>query len=196
MKNTISIINGVIIQNELFSAPFSCDLIKCKGACCTIKSDLGAPLNKEEIPQIEEVYKEALPLLPAEHRKMIEKDGFWEEVDGYLYTKSYNERACVFVYYDGEIARCALEKNYFDGKTAFRKPISCHLYPIRINDFGGDALRYHKMDECAPARSRGRDVRTTVYEFSRDSLTRKYGSDWVEAVDAYLESSNDNSKKA
>ncbi len=92
--------------------------------------------------------------------------------------KSINNRACVFVYYDNEIAKCAIEKAYLDGKTDFKKPISCHLFPIRVSDFGGDVLRFEHMNECQPAIELGKKENTTVAEFCEEPLNRLYGKEW------------------
>ncbi|MCW8817384.1 MAG: DUF3109 family protein, partial [Ignavibacteriaceae bacterium] len=85
---------------------------------------------------------------------------------------------CVFVYYENEIAKCSIEKAYLEGKTDFRKPISCHLFPIRISDFGGDVLGFERIDECQPALELGKAENTTVAEFCKDSLSRLYGKEW------------------
>lgn len=178
MKRPFVEFDGAIINREIFETKFACDLGKCKGACCTLESEYGAPLLAEEIPLMEAALPEALAYLPEEHRAAIAKGGFHENKDGELVTRSVNNRSCVLVYFDNGIAKCALERAYFDGKTKFRKPISCHLFPIRIGDFMGEVLRYEKFHECAPALERGKQEETTVFEFCRDALERKYSKEW------------------
>lgn len=175
-------IDGVMVRNEVLEVPFVCDLNKCKGACCTLESNYGAPLLEDEIAEIEKVLPEVLPLLPEEHRKEIEKNGFHEKKEGELMTRSVNRRACVFVYFDGDIAKCAMELAYKQGKTGFYKPISCHLFPIRISRFGGDVLRYEEFSECTPALENGAKLKVSIARFCKDSLTRLYGAKWFEKL--------------
>jgi hypothetical protein len=96
-----------------------------------------------------------------------------------------NNRACVFVYYDGDIAKCGIEKAYREGKVDFIKPVSCHLFPIRITDFGGPVVRYEKFSECKPARKLGEKTNLTVAEFCSDALKRIFGSQWVTKLKKY-----------
>jgi len=169
---------GSILNKEVFTTHFVCDLEKCKGACCTLESEYGAPLLEEELALIEAALPAALEYLPAEHRAEIMKNGFSENKEGELVTRSVNNRACVLVYYVNGVAKCALERAYFDGKTTFRKPISCHLFPIRIADFMGEVLRYEQFSECAPALERGKQEKVTIFEFCKEALERKYSKEW------------------
>ncbi len=171
-------IDEVLVRSEITDTPFSCDLMKCKGACCTLESDFGAPVTSEEI----DIIKEIIPLLKAyisvEHLDVIENLGFYDCKDNDFMLKSYNRKACVFVYYDGDIAKCSMEKAFLEGKTNFRKPISCHLFPIRVSRFGGEVLRYEEFSECKPAIEKGKEENITVAEFCAESLTRLYGEKW------------------
>ena len=171
-------IDGVIVNKDILTTRFSCDLNKCKGACCTLESEFGAPLLETELPLMQESLAVAIEYLPEEHRSEITKKGFYERKDGELVTRSIKNRACVFVFYENEIAKCAYERAYFDGKIPFRKPISCHLFPIRITDFMGDVARYEKFSECVPALEEGKVRNTTIAEFCKDSLERKFGKEW------------------
>lgn len=175
-------IDDVIVSPQITEKKFACDLKACKGACCTMKSDYGAPLLDEEINQIEEVLDTVKQYLPEEKVISIEKDGFWEEKHGTLMTRSMNKRDCVFVYRENDIAKCAIEKAYFDKKIKFRKPISCHLFPIRVGNFGGEVLRYEKYKECEPAVKKGEKLNISVLEFCKDSLVRLYGEEWYDSV--------------
>jgi len=178
----IIIIDDVAVRDEIFSKKFVCDLEKCKGACCTLKSEFGAPLLEEEISLIEENYCEAEKYLPEKHKHEINTNGFYEYKYGELMVRSVNNEACVFVYYENNIAKCALEKAYLEGKSNFKKPISCHLFPIRISNFGGDVLRYEKFTECSPAEAKGIEENTKVYEFCEEPLKRKYGMKWYSSL--------------
>ena len=102
----------------------------------------------------------------------IESNGFYEEIDGQLLIKSIDDKECVFVYYENEIAKCGIEKAFLNDQTDFKKPISCHLFPIRVSDFGGDVLRFEKFDECKPAITKGKKENTTVAEFCGEPLER------------------------
>ncbi len=171
-------IDNILVGREIAQTNFACDLKKCKGACCTLDSEFGAPLNDEEVEQIENVLEIVKDYLPEEHLKVIETKGFYEKKDDELMTQSFNNKACVFVYYDNDIAKCGMEKAFLDGKTDFRKPISCHLFPIRISDFGGDILRFEKFEECSPAIEKGEEENINLIDFLKEPLIRKYGNNW------------------
>ena len=176
--NNFMPVENVLVRPEIMETHFSCDLEKCKGACCTIESEFGAPLLDEEIPVINEILDEIFPYLPEKHVNMIKKDGFFNTHDGESMTRSVNKKECVFVYFENSIAKCSIEKAYFDGRFSFRKPVSCHLFPIRINKFGGDVLRYEKFNECSPALEKGKKENIKIMEFCKDSLIRYYGKKW------------------
>jgi len=176
--NNIVPVDKVEVRKEVLKTHFSCDLEKCKGACCTFESEYGAPISEEEVKLIGENLSNILPYLPEEHRNQIKNDGFYKLKSRELMTNSLNNRACVFVFYDNGIARCGIEKAFFDGKSTFRKPVSCHLFPIRITKFGSDVLRYERFSECEPALDKGREENVTIAEFCREGLERKYGAKW------------------
>jgi hypothetical protein len=178
MDKQILPVGNIVVRKEIMETHFKCDLLKCKGACCTFESNYGAPLKWEEISSINSVLPAVVEYLPSLHRKEIEEKGFYEVKDNEPLIRSIDNRACVFVYYENNIAKCGMEKAFIDGKTGFRKPISCHLFPIRISDFGGDILRFEHLDECQPAIELGKKDNTTVAEFCEDSLTRLYGEEW------------------
>ena len=171
-------INEVLVRTEITDTPFICDLSQCKGACCTLESDYGAPVKPEEIKKIEEILPLIKPYLPQLHIDEIEKNSFYHLVDNEYMLKSMNRKACVFVYFDGDIAKCGIEKAYLEGKIDFQKPISCHLFPIRVSKFGGEVLRYEEFSECKPALEKGKQENVTIAEFCEESLTRLYGEKW------------------
>ncbi len=177
ISNFISFDN-VLINPEVTTTHFACDLSKCKGACCTLESDFGAPLELKEIEILEDILPIVKEYLPLEHKEEIEFNGFYERKFGEYLTRSVNRRACVFVYYENGIAKCGIEKVFIEGKTNFRKPISCHLFPIRISKFGGDILRYEKFSDCKPALENGKKLNITILDFCRNALQRLYGNNW------------------
>jgi hypothetical protein len=168
-------IDNVYINAEIVNTNFACDLCKCKGACCTMESEYGAPITQNEINEIEKNLPIILEFLPSEHIKEIKKNGFWIKKDNELMTRSLNNRACVFVTYEGDIAKCGIEQAYSQNNIDFIKPVSCHLFPIRISNFGGPVLRFEKYSECAPALEKGKDTQIKIIDFCRAALEREYG---------------------
>lgn len=180
-------IDGALVREEIFQVRFSCDLIKCKGACCTLESQFGAPLNSDEIAIIENLLPAVLSYLPDNHKEKIANEGFYDNYGGDYLTKTIDNKACVFVYYDEKgVAKCAFEKAYFEGKINFRKPISCHLFPIRVAKFGGDILRYERFSECEPALEKGKAENITILKFCKEALIRAYGNEWYEKAEKLL----------
>lgn len=172
------LIDDILIDQDVVTSSFSCDLEKCKGACCTFPGDSGAPLLEHEIDQIKKAAPFAKEYLSKRSLEILDKNGFHEIVDDELATVCIDKKDCVFVFYEGDVAKCALEKAYFDGKTDFRKPISCHLFPIRVGKFGGDKLYYEKFDECKPGRKKGKSEKVKLLDSVKDALIRAYGEDW------------------
>ena len=185
VTDKIFAINDVLVRDEIVEIPFSCDLKKCKGACCTMESELGAPINKNEIEEIEKILPVIKNYLSQTNIDEIEEKGFYEMKDGESLITSVNNRDCVFSFWEKGIAKCAIERAYFDGKVEFRKPISCHLFPIRVSDFSGDVLRYEKFSECAPALEKGKEENVVIAEFCKESLIRLYGEEWYSKLMNY-----------
>ena len=171
-------VEEVLVRPEIADTLFVCDVAKCKGACCTFESKYGAPLRREEIGKIDNILDIVKRYLPIRNIEEIESNGFYEEVDNELLIRSVDDKECVFVYYENDIARCGIEKAYNNDHTKFKKPISCHLFPIRISDFGGDVLRFEKIDECKPAFEKGAQENITVAEFCEEPLERYFGKQW------------------
>ena len=176
--NNLVKIDNVLFDKEIADSHFACNLDICKGACCTLESDFGAPLLKEEIGKIEGILPVVKKYLSADHNWEIENNGFFEEKDGQLLTKSVDRKACVFVFYENDVAKCSIEKAYLNKETNFKKPVSCHLFPIRISNFGGDVLRYEKFSECKPAILNGKEKGIKLIDFCREPLQRTYGKNW------------------
>lgn len=178
MINNLINIENVLVNKEILEKKFTCDLDKCKGACCTMESELGAPLLEEEIEKIREVLPRVKKYLNEEQIEEIEKNGFYFDIEGDLMVKAINSRECIFAFYHGDIAKCAIEKVYYEENTNFIKPLSCHLFPIRINKFGGDILKYEVYDECSHAVTLGNITEVPIAEFCEGGLKRKYGESW------------------
>ena len=171
-------IDDILVNEEVLRKKFTCDLSKCKGACCTMKSDFGAPLLGSEIEKIKNVLPLAKKYLSRKQLKYLKNNNFWFEVDGDLMVASINKRECIFAYSDGDIAKCSIEKAHYEDETDFIKPVSCHLFPIRVNKFGGDILKYQVYSECSVALEYGKETKLTIAQFCKDGLIRMYGSEW------------------
>lgn len=184
-------IGRTIISLDIFEKHFICDLLKCKGACC-VEGDSGAPLTNEEAKIIARNYAQFQKYLPGKHRHEIEKQGFSVvDTDGDLVTPLVNDRQCVYSFTDEKgILKCAIEKAHFEGKMGFRKPLSCHLFPIRITEHKRfDAINYQELKICKPGRECGATEKLPLYKFLKEPLIRKYGEEWfieVEIAAAYL----------
>lgn len=182
-------VHDVLISDAVLDAPFACHLGRCLGGCC-VHGDRGAPLEPSEREDLERVLPAVQRDLRPEALAEIEEHGVWtEEEPGHYGTTCVDGRECVFVTYDGNVAKCAIQKAYYEGRVDFEKPISCHLFPIRIEEAGGtDILNYEQIDLCTPAVGRGRRLGVQLYDFLRAPLTRRYGEAWYEAFrDACVE---------
>ena len=182
-----------IISEELLDEHFVCDLSKCKGACC-VEGEAGAPLEKEELSVLESVFPEVKPYLDPKGLDAIERQGLYVETDlGELETPLIDGGACAYLTYNKEgIALCGIEQAYLDGKISWKKPISCHLYPIRIKSYTAfSAVNYHKWQICDDACSLGEHLKIPIYKFVKEALVRKFGEDWYaeleEAAKEYYE---------
>jgi len=182
-------IGDVLISDEVLTERFVCDLGKCMGACC-IEGDAGAPVDLDEIMQIEEVLPIIWDQLSIPARKVINKQGVaYTDPEGQLVTSIVNNKDCVFTCYDEKgCCFCALEKAYREGKTRFYKPLSCHLYPIRHKKVGDlDALNYHQWEVCKAAVLLGQKKDVRVYEFLKEPLIRKFGEVWYQELTEAVE---------
>ncbi len=178
-------VGKTLVSDDVIEEQFVCDLTKCKGACC-VEGDLGAPLNEDELPMIKEVIDLVKPYLTKEAIEVLEKEGgYLLDEDGDYSTTTINGKECVFAFYDNSgVLKCSIEQAHKEGKTDFKKPISCHLYPIRISklpDF--EALNYDRWQICSPACDLGKELKVPVYKFLREALIRKYGESWYGALE-------------
>lgn len=177
-------IDDTLISDDIKEKFFVCDLDKCKGACC-VEGDLGAPLEQEELADIEAVVELVKPYLPAEAIEALEKNGpYLLDEEGDFSTTTIDNKECAFAFYDERgILKCGIEQAWKDGKTSFRKPVSCHLYPIRITklqDFL--ALNYDRWHICAPACELGSKLSVPVYQFLKEALIRRFGEKWYQEL--------------
>ncbi|HUM48150.1 MAG TPA: DUF3109 family protein, partial [Chitinophagales bacterium] len=169
---------------DLLDKEFVCALDKCKGACC-VAGDSGAPLEYKETTVLEEIYESVKPYMTAEGIESVETFGNWLiDSDGDFVTPLVKGREqCAYVFFDHGIAKCAIEKAYNEGKVGFKKPVSCHLYPVRISKFKDyDAVNYNKWEVCSPACKNGKELGVPVYRFVKDALIRRYGIDWYDQL--------------
>ena len=166
-----------VVSTQIFERKFVCDLNACKGACC-IEGDSGAPLTLEEIDLIEDDLEEIKPYMRPEGIAAVEKTGvFYMDQENEPVTTLINGGECAIVYFDDQgITKCSIEQAHRDGKTAFKKPISCHLYPIRVkkyNDF--TALAYNEWHICSPACACGEKLDVPVFRFLKEPIIRAFG---------------------
>lgn len=177
-------IDNTIVSEHLLEKKFVCDLNACKGECC-VAGDSGAPLDEEEIAILEDIWDDVKPYLPKDGVKAIEKQGvFVIDEDGDYTTPLVKGKHCAFTIFDDGIAKCGIEQAFYDGKVSWKKPISCHLYPVRITKFKTyDAVNYHKWEVCKPACECGAKLNVPVYKFLKEPLIRKYGKDWYKQLE-------------
>ena len=186
-------IGRAIISRDILEKDFLCDLQKCKGACC-IEGDSGAPVTPEEVILIEKIYPQLKKYLPEKHLNTINSTGFAViDSDGDLVTPLVDNRQCVYSFFNDQgILTCSIEKAFNDKMTNFRKPLSCHLFPVRITEYKRfDAVNYEKLKICKPAIACGKANRMPLYVFLKYPLIRKYGEEWyreLEIAAQYLRS--------
>lgn len=187
------IIQDKLISNDIIEQRFVCNLNACKGACC-VEGDMGAPLEKDELSILDTIYEDVRPFLTASGIEAIEQQGKWiRSKDRQYYTPLIHEGPCAYIQYaDDGTALCGIELAYKAGKTDFMKPISCHLYPIRVNYLpqqSFEALNYDEWHICSAACTLGNELKVRVYEFLKEPLIRKYGLEFykeLEAAAAYM----------
>lgn len=188
-------IGRTILSRDIFEQHFLCDLLKCKGACCA-EGDSGAPLTKEEAEIIEREYPNFQNNISGKHQHEIEKQGFSvTDKDGDLVTPLINNGQCVYTFTDERgILKCGIEKAFLEGKTTFRKPVSCHLFPIRITSYQRfDAVNYQELAICIPGKECGKSAKLPLYKFLKEPLIRKYGEEWYKEVEIASEYLKNNS---
>lgn len=182
-------IDDVVVSLDVLREQFLCDLSACKGQCC-IEGDAGAPVEMDEVARLEEMLPVIWDELSPDAQEVIRRQGVvYTDCEGDLVTSIVHGKDCVFTCHDGQGGcYCAIEKAFREGKTDFYKPVSCHLYPIRVGDYGPyKALNYHRWDVCKAAVLLGRKAHVAVYQFLKEPLIRKFGEAWYEELEAAVE---------
>jgi hypothetical protein len=181
-------IDNTLVSLDLFNEYFICDLPNCLGACC-VEGDYGAPLEKEEISIIRNNLDKIKPYMTAEGKALLEKEDFHEkDPDGDWVTTCVNGRDCVFAYHEKSIYYCAIEKAWLNKKISFRKPVSCHLYPVRLGKVKDlVTVNYSEWHICHAARQLGKKDAVPLYAFLKEALIRRFGNSWYAQMDEIAE---------
>jgi hypothetical protein len=184
----VIVIENVLLSDQIVEAQFVCDLVKCKGGCCE-DGDAGAPLEREELEIINSIFETIKPYLTPEGLRWIEKHGryVYDREFGWV-TPTIEGKMCVYGSRDENgIIKCGIEQAYRDGKIGFKKPISCHLYPITIKEGkkgNYDRVNYEPREKlCKPACVFGKKLKVPVFQFLKEPLIRKYGEEFYNALD-------------
>lgn len=177
-------IGDAIVATDIIEESFLCDLSVCKGECC-VEGDAGAPLEDDEVRIIEDILPQVWDDLSPQAQEVIKKQGVaYKDGDGDMVTSIVNGKDCVFTYYDETgICKCAIEKAYKENRVDFYKPISCHLYPIRLESYKNfTAVNYHRWSVCKAAVLLGKKEGLKIYQFLKEPLIRRFGEDWYKEL--------------
>lgn len=185
-------VDGKIISTDIITQKFLCDLSRCRGICC-VEGNSGAPLESDEAKILADQFEAYKPYMTGEGAVEIERQGFAvTDGDGDLVTPLVGDAECAYSYTENGVTLCAVERAWKEGRTAFRKPISCHLYPIRITRFsnGTFGLNYHRWAVCEPAKLLGQKEGVPMFRMLKDALVRRFGEEFfgaLEEAERYLE---------
>lgn len=183
-------LNNTLISKEILSSDFVCNLEACKGRCC-VEGDYGAPMEQEEVANIEDNLEAIKPYMNKQNREKLEKEGFYEQdPDGDTVTKCMDGADCIFVRKEADgVYKCTIERAWEDGQSDFQKPISCHLYPVRLEENGPmTQLHYDKAEMCDPACTLGASLQVPLYKFVKTALIRKFGEEWYQNLEQVAQS--------
>lgn len=182
-------LKNTIVSEDILEKDFVCNLNACKGECC-VAGEAGAPLEEDEVEILNEVYPQVKPFLRPEGIAAIEAQGTSIIREGELETPLVNGAECAYVTFNEKgWASCGIEDAYNAGKISWRKPISCHLYPVRVQSYSSfKAVNYHRWPICDDACSLGKELQVPVYKFTKDALIRKFGNDWYEELEKVAKS--------
>lgn len=189
-------IGKTLVSEDVLEKHFVCDLNSCKGACC-VKGDAGAPLLDEEVDTLNEILPSVLPYMDDLGKKVVALKGVSEvDSDGDIGTPLIADGRCAFATIDKwGMVKCSIEQAHADGKVDFKKPVSCHLYPIRIKKYDGfEAVNYDRWDICKAALVCGEKHSLPLFRFVKEALVRRFGQDWydeLETVERELRRSQD-----
>lgn len=177
-------IQHTLLSDEIFEEQFICDLCKCKGQCC-VEGESGAPITREEFDKINEILPEIRKDLSPKALELIERQGIaYTDTDGELVTSIIEGKECVFARFDADgVCKCTIDSAFREGRISVQKPISCHLYPVRLHEYADfTAVNYHRWSVCRPALKLGRKEGVPLYRFLREPLIRKFGEEWYREV--------------
>ncbi|MCE2496998.1 MAG: DUF3109 family protein [Flavobacteriales bacterium] len=174
-------VGETLVSEDFLEREFVCNLTACKGACC-VEGDAGAPLLEEELAVLDEEYEKFAGHLRPEGRAAIEKQGrYLRDRDGEFVAPLVSGKECAYTTLDDDgKAMCGIEQAWKEGATTFRKPVSCHLYPVRVVKYPSfEVVNYHKWPICSAACSLGQELGVSVFEFTREVLRRRFGDEWI-----------------
>lgn len=177
-------IQNTLISDDIFEEQFICDLCKCKGQCC-VEGESGAPITQEEFEQISGILQEIRDDLSPKALELIDRQGIaYTDTDGELVTSIIDGKECVFARFDDDgVCKCAIDSAFREGRISIQKPISCHLYPIRLHEYAEfTAVNYHRWSVCRPAMKLGRKEGVPLYRFLKEPLIRRFGEEWYREV--------------
>ena len=181
-----------IVSEAILDNDFACNLSACKGACC-VDGEAGAPLEPQEAKILEAIYPKVKEYLTPRSVHAIEQQGVFVTTDnGELETPLIDGADCAYVIYDEKnTALCGIEEAYNQGDVDWKKPVSCHLYPVRVKDYSEfSAVNYHRWQICDSACSFGRSLELPIYKFVKEALIRKFGSEWYAELELFAEKRN------
>ena len=171
-------IEEIAVERKVADVHFACDLGQCKGACCTLKGGRGAPVTDLEVEEVQKAFPVVEKYLPRQHRDWIGKHGLVDGFTGYHATQCVNEGACVFVHYENGVAKCSFETAYHKKELQWRKPLSCHLFPLRMSHGIAKEVRFEYLPECEPAFEKGTREGIRLHKFLKEVLVRAFGEQW------------------
>ena len=181
------IVDNCIITDDIADHCFCCDLATCKGQCC-VEGDAGAPLESSEVRVLESIWPAVSPYMTEAGRRAVETQGVAVDTDtDQPCTPLVDGRECAYVVWQEGKALCAIEKACRDHKTDFLKPVSCHLYPIRVDNFGEfTSLNYHRWNVCRTAATKGAAQRIPLYKYLKEPLIRRFGKEWYSQLETEI----------
>lgn len=186
--NSLISIDNILISDDIVEEQFVCDLSSCKGGCCE-DGDAGAPLTDEELDEVKNAFEKIIHLMPPDGLKEVERNGLYryDREFGWV-TPTVDDKICAYGFKDEKgIIKCSFEEAYNQGLIPWKKPISCHLYPIKRSKsrFSAHELLNYDPREgmCSPACALGKELKVPVYKFLKAALVRAYGESFYEALD-------------
>lgn len=177
-------IQDTVISELLLEKKFVCNLNACKGACC-IEGDAGAPLEYDELEELENAFPHVKKYLSKQSIEALEEDLYTIDSDGDTVTQLVKGKECAFVFFDEKnMAKCSIEQAYLDGIISFKKPISCHLFPVRLKQFKSFiAVNYEQIEICGDACVLGEELGVKTYQFLKEPLIRRFGEEWFKELE-------------